>query len=64
MKDNKNIRQLFKYVTLLLSLMSVLYFYQIPCEQSVCITIILGTIHLFFDYYAPTYVVNLIEKVD
>jgi len=64
MKENKNIRQLFKYLTLIMLLMSVLYFYEIPCEKSICIVAIFGTAYLFYDYYAPTYVVNLIEKTD
>ena len=64
MKDNKNIRQLFKYLTLIIVVLAVLYLYEISIEKSLCITMIFGTIFLFYDYYAPTYIVNIVKEAD
>jgi len=59
MKDIKNVRQVFKYMTLLIILLLVLQFYEIASDKSIPIIIIFGTIFLFYDYYAPTYIINI-----
>lgn len=64
MKDNKNVRQLFKYVTLIIVLMLVMQFYEIPFTKAIPIVAIFGTIFLFYDYYAPTYIVNINDVDD
>jgi len=64
MTCNKNVRQLFKYITLVIIMLIVLEFYEIPTEKAIYIAIIFGTIHLFYDYYAPTYIVEINDGND
>lgn len=57
--NNKNCKQIIKYLIFSIITFFILDISNIQMEIKIGLTVVLGTLQLFFDYYVPTYSINL-----
>ena len=61
MLDNSPVRQILKYSTFAITIILICSLYQVPEEMKCMLSIVLPTLYLFYDFYVPTYTIELVN---